>query len=103
MAFDIEPLGYEKTILSDLQGAWQCLRAEVVDSPVLCNGGKILFHIDEATSWELVRDLRRMSRALLLVRNLIHQSDAPEGVLECLSDVDELMAETLAALNAGEI
>ena len=24
MSFDTEPTGYEKTILSDLQGDWQC-------------------------------------------------------------------------------
>lgn len=30
MAFDKEPVGYEKTVLSDLQGAWQNLRDTVV-------------------------------------------------------------------------
>ncbi len=44
-----------------------------------------------------------MNRALLLVRNLLQQSDAPDEVVECLSAVDELMAETLEALDAGEI
>jgi len=33
MGFDTEPTGYEKTILSDLQGAWQCLRGEVAENP----------------------------------------------------------------------
>ena len=28
MAFEKEPGGYEKTVLSDLQGAWQNLRDE---------------------------------------------------------------------------
>ena len=31
MAFDKEPVGYEKTVLSDLQGAWQNLRDTVVE------------------------------------------------------------------------
>jgi hypothetical protein len=30
MAFDKEPSGYKKTVLSDLQGAWQNLRDTVV-------------------------------------------------------------------------
>jgi len=30
MAFGKEPVGYEKTLLSDLQGAWQILRDTVV-------------------------------------------------------------------------
>jgi len=33
MGFDTEPTGYEKTILSDLQGTWQCLRGEVAENP----------------------------------------------------------------------
>jgi hypothetical protein len=31
MASDKEPVGYEKTVLSDLQGAWQNLRDTVVE------------------------------------------------------------------------
>ena len=30
MTFNEEKTGYEKTILSDLQGAWTCLRESVV-------------------------------------------------------------------------
>lgn len=32
MPFTQEPTGYEKTILSDLQGSWQVLRESVVAS-----------------------------------------------------------------------
>ena len=103
MGFDTEPTGYEKTILSELQGAWQCLRTEVAENPGFTGWDKILFHIDEAMSWESVRNLRQMNRALLLVRNLIQQADPPESVVECLESVDELMAETLEALDGREI
>jgi len=103
VGFDTEPAGYQKTILSELQGAWGCLRAEVADNPGFAGWDKILFHIDEAMSWESVRNLRQMNRALLLVRNLIQQADPPESVVECLSEVDELMAETLEALDGREI
>ena len=48
MGFDTEPTDYEKTILSDLQGAWQCLRQEVADNPGFDGWERALFHIDEA-------------------------------------------------------
>jgi hypothetical protein len=103
MTFDTEPTGYEKTILSDLQGAWQCLRQEVADNPGFDGWGRALFHIDEAMSWESVRNLRHMQRSLLLVRNILQQADVPDGVTECLEAVNELMVETLEALASGEI
>ena len=103
MIFDTEPTGYEKTILSDLQGAWQCLRDEITSNPGFTGWEKALFHIDEAMSWESVRNLRYMNKCLLLVRNLIRQGDAPEGVSECLDSVNEMMTETLEALDNHKI
>ena len=67
MGFDTEPAGYEKTILSDLQGAWQCLRGEVAENPGFDGWKRALFHIDEAMSWESVRTLRHTQRSLVLV------------------------------------
>jgi hypothetical protein len=103
MGFDVEPSGYEKTILSDLQGTWQCLRQEVAENPGFDGWERALFHIDEAMSWESVRNLRHMQRSLLLVRNILQQADVPDGVAECLDAVSALMDETLEALASGEI
>nr|WP_093192468.1 hypothetical protein [Thiocapsa sp. KS1] len=103
MGFDTEPTFYEKTILSDLQGAWQCLREEVVEHPGFEGWERALFHIDEAMSWESVRNLGQMQRSLILVRNLLHQGDVPDAVAECLDAVSELMDETLEAISKGEI
>ena len=103
MSFDTEPTGYEKTILSDLQGAWQCLRREVAENPGFNGWERALFHIDEAMSWESVRNLRQMHRSLILVRNIVQQADVPDGVAGCLEAVSELMDETLEALSNGEI
>jgi hypothetical protein len=103
MGFDTEPTGYEKTILSELQGAWQCLRGEVAENPGFDGWERALFHIDEAMSWESVRNLRRMQKTLLLVRNILQQGDVPGGVTECLESVNELMDETITALANGEI
>ncbi len=103
VSFDTEPTGYEKTILSDLQGAWQCLRQEVAENPGFNGWERALFHIDEAMSWESVRNLRQMHRSLILVRNILQQAGVPYGVAECLEAVSELMDETLEALSNGEI
>ncbi len=103
MTFDTEPTGYEKTILSDLQGAWQCLRGQVTENPGFNGWERALFHIDEAMSWESVRNLRQMHRSLILVRNILQRADVPDGVAECLEAVSELMDETLEALSNSEI
>ena len=60
MKFKIEPTGYEKTILSDLQGAWNVFRQTVVDNVGFEGWEKVLFHTDEAMSWETVRNLKLM-------------------------------------------
>lgn len=60
MKFPTEPSGYQKTVLSDLQGAWMVFRASVVDTGGFENWDRVLFHTDEAMSWETVRNLDRM-------------------------------------------
>jgi hypothetical protein len=70
MAFMTEPSGYEKTILSDLQGAWIILRESATKSARFEGCDRVLFHIDETMSWENVRNLRRMPPLLLIIRNL---------------------------------
>jgi hypothetical protein len=103
MGFDTEPTGYEKTILSDLQGAWQCLRAEVVEHAGFDGWQRALFHIDEAMSWESVRNLQRMRSSLILVRNLLQQANVSDSLNETLAQLSELMEDTLRALARGEI
>ena len=68
MSFTVEPTGYEKTILSDLQGSWSVLRDSVVDAAGFEGWDRALFHIDEAMSWESVRNLKRMPPLVLIIR-----------------------------------
>ena len=102
MGFPTEPTSYEKTALSDLQGAWIGLREAVVDNFGFPDSDKLLFHIDEAMSWESVRNLERMKSTLLLVQNIISQSDTPEEIMECLVDVRESLEEVFLAIEEGE-
>ena len=77
MSFEVEPTGYEKTVLSELQGAWQNLRDEVAEQAGFFGWDRALFHIDEAMSWESVRNLQHMRKSLVLVRNLLGQDEVP--------------------------
>jgi hypothetical protein len=78
MTFQTTPTGYEKTILSDLQGAWSVFREAVADTGGFKGTGDVLFHTDEAMSWEVVRNLKLMPPLILIIRNLCTQGNAPE-------------------------
>lgn len=93
MKFYEEPPHYEKTILSDLQGAWGNLRQAVAESHPFPGSDKLLFHIDEAMSWESVRNLCQMRNTLLLIQNLAQTNQAPDEVMEWIDDVVETLKE----------
>ena len=96
MPFIEESTGYEKTILSDLQGAWSVLRDSVVDAAGFEGWDRAIFHIDEAMSWESVRNLKRMPPLLIIIRNLCTQGKAPQEVLENIRELDEILQEVLS-------
>jgi hypothetical protein len=102
MGFTTEPTGYYKTALSDLQGSWSVLRKAVVDNFGFPDSDKLLFHIDEAMSWECVRNLKLMKESLLLVQNVSAQSEAPEEINELVGAVRENMEIVLLAIAEGE-
>jgi hypothetical protein len=87
MAFVEEKTGYTKTALSDLQGAWIFLREAVVEEFGFKNSDKILFHIDEAMSWETVRNLKLMEPLILIIENLVRQSDCSDELLDTVKNV----------------
>ena len=96
MTFTQEPAGHEKTILSDLQGAWQVLRDSVVEAAGFEGWNRAIFHIDEAMSWEVVRNLRQMPPLLLIIRNICAQGKAPKEVLENVEYIDGILQEALS-------
>ena len=101
MSFAKEPSAYSKTALSDLQGAWANLRDAVFSNFGFQNSDKLLFHIDEAMSWECVRNLKLMQEAFLLVNNIARQS-APDEVNELVDAVREGLEEVHSAIAEGE-
>ena len=103
MSFYKEPTHYKKTALSDLQGTWIVLRDTVVENFGFTGSDKIIFHIDEAMSWECVRDLNQMYPLINLIHNLANQNEAPEPVVEAIVEVRKSFEEVRTALNKGEI
>lgn len=96
MPFIEELPGYEKTILSDLQGSWGLLRDSIVDAAGFDGWDRAMFHIDEAMSWESVRNLKRMPPLLIIIRNLCTQGNAPQDVLENIQELDAILKEVLS-------
>ena len=103
MAFITEPTGYEKTALSDLQGAWGNLRDAVVENFGFPNSDKLMFHINEAMSWELVRNLQQMKATLLIIQNISVQAKVPEEVTELIEDVRQDLEVVFDEIAKGNI
>jgi len=103
MSFNKEQSGYEKTVLSDLQGAWQMLRESIVEAHPFPESQRLLFHIDEAMSWENVRRLDPMRNILLLIRNIAAQAEVPDEISENIKIVSEDLEEVFIAIKKGEV
>ena len=82
MPFLKAPDGYVKTIISDLQGAQSVLRDLVADNAGFPGWNRMLPHIDEAMSWESVRNLPHMRGILLIIRNLAVQYQVPDAIMQ---------------------
>ena len=95
MSFQTKPTGYEKTVLTDLQGTWSVFRAAVADTGGFKGAGDVLFHTDEAMSWEVVRNLKLMPSLILIIRNLCSQGKAPEEILQYLNMINETLEKAL--------
>ncbi|MGA9535718.1 MAG: hypothetical protein WBR24_07395 [Desulfobacterales bacterium] len=101
MSFYTEPSGYQKTIVSDLQGAWQNLREAVVDNAGFEDWDRILFHVDEAMSWESVRDIDRMQSTLTVIRNIAAQTDIPDEPAHWIQEVSSILDKVLEKIRNG--
>jgi len=103
MTFITEQTGYTKTALSDLQGAWGNLRDAVAENFGFPDSDKLPFHIDEAMSWESVRNLDAMKNASIVIQNIALQSGAPDDVIEWIEDVHVALDEALKSIANGEV
>jgi len=58
----------------------------------------MLFHIDEAMSWESVRNLQSMKTTLLLIRNISIQTETPDAVRKWIEDVRQCLEAALSKI-----
>jgi hypothetical protein len=93
MKFYEEPPHYEKTIFSDLQGAWSNLRQAVAERHPFPGSDRLLLHIDEGMTLESVRNLSRMRNTLLLIQNLTLTNEAPGELMEWIEDIVDSLKE----------
>lgn len=102
MSLEKEETAYHKTAISDLQGAWSLLRDQVVEEFGFEGSDRLLFHIDEAMSWECVRALNQMKPLLLIIDNIAKQSDASDEIVELVQNVRENYKVALEAIKEGK-
>ena len=103
MTFYQEPTYYEKTIISDLQGAWEVLRDEVIKEHSGKDCSQLLFHINEAMSWESVRNLKHMKNTLVLIQSMAQQINASDEIMELIENVRDVLYEVLNEIQHGKI
>jgi hypothetical protein len=84
-----------------LQGAWQNLREAVVDNAGFEDWDRILFHVDEAMSWESVRDIDRVQSTLTVIRNIAAQTDIPDEPAHWIQEVSSILDKVLEKIRNG--
>jgi hypothetical protein len=94
MSFYQEPTHYEKTIISDLQGSWENLREAVVKEHEAKDCSQLLFHIDEAMSWESVRNLNHMKDTFVLIQSIAQQIKVSDEIMEWIEYVRDTLYQS---------
>ena len=103
MSFYQEPTHYEKTILPDLQGAWEVLREAVIKEQASKDCSQLLFHIQEAMSWESMRNLKHMKNTFVLVQSVAQQINVSDEIIELMEDVRDVLYEVLNEIQHGKL
>ena len=78
-----------------MQGSWSILKRLVADNAGFKGWERMLPHIDEAMSWESVRNLSHMRNTLLIIRNLALQNAVPEEICQEIEDITEILEEAI--------
>ena len=99
MAFAKESLGFEKTILSDLQEAWEDLRESVVRYWDFDGSNLAILYINEAMSWEVVRNFKRMEPLLAKIGNICARAEADEDILKNVERVDQILKKAVSEVS----
>lgn len=95
MHFYTEQASYKKISLSDFQGAWESFKHTILCLHPFPGSDRIIFHLNEAMSWEMVRDLKMMKNVYLLIRNMCLKSEKSEELKEDLEEVRRCLDEAV--------
>ena len=98
MADKKEPSGFEKTILSDLRNAWRLLEDFAIEYRDFEGCNLAILHINEAMSWEVVRDLKKMAGLIVKIRKICVRGKADKKVMEHIENVDVLLRKALSEI-----
>ena len=63
----------------------------------------MLFHIDEAMSWETVRNLQAMKPLMTLIRNIALQAKVTEDIDQAIEDMAEILDGVLQTHDTGKL
>ena len=102
MTFYQEPTYYEKTILSDLQGAWEVLRDQVIKEHANKDCSRLVLHINEAMSWESVRNLNHMKNTFVLIQSIAQQLNVSDEIIESIEEARDILYEALTEVEHGK-
>jgi len=62
-----------------------------------------LLHINEAMSWESVRNLNYMKNTFVLIQSIAQQMNVSDEIIELIEDIRDILYETLSELEHGKI
>ncbi len=95
MAISKESTGFEKTIFSDLQETWEKLRDSVFRYSNFDGCNLAVLRINEAMSWEVVRDMERMGPLLADIGDVCVRGNADDDILDNIGKVDAALRKVL--------
>jgi len=79
------------------------LRDEVIKEHTNENYSRLLLHINEAMSWENVRNLNLMKNTFVLIQSIAQQIKASDEIMELIENVRDVLYEVLDEIERGKI
>jgi hypothetical protein len=86
-----------------LQGSWLLLRKAVVNEHQTKDCSRLLFHIDEAMSWESVRNLEHMKDTFILIQSIAQQTGISDETIKLIENIRDILYEVLHEIQTGKM
>jgi hypothetical protein len=76
---------------------------EVIKDHANKDYSRLLLPINEAMSWESVRNLNHMKNTFVLIQSIAQQMNVSDEIIELIEDIRDILYETLSELEHGKI